>query len=60
MGLQAVALLVSAAVCVADSTPLTIINDYDDDYFRFSFGAPGHCVGESPECGHVDSIKKGV
>lgn len=43
-----------------DSAPLTIVNEYDDDLFRFSFGAPGHCVGEQPKCGDVGSIKKGV
>ena len=39
---------------VGDSTPLRIVNQYGDDtLFRFSFGAPGHCVGEQPKCGTV-------
>ena len=54
-------LLVSAAQVSADSTPLTLVNGgYDDDLFRFSFGDPGHCVGEDPKCGSVAPVKKGA
>ena len=58
--LRALILSAAATAVVSDSTPITVINDYDDDLFRFSFGNPGHCVGEKPKCGDVDSIKKGV
>jgi len=37
-----------------------VTNGYDDDLYRFSFGAPGHCVGETPKCGDVGAVKKGV
>jgi len=39
-----------------DSSPIRIVNRYDDTVFRFSFGDPGHCVGEAPKCGDVDSV----
>ena len=60
MATMALRILLLAVGIAADSTPITVINNYDDDLFRFSFGNPGHCVGEKPECGDVDSIKKGV
>ena len=46
------------SLCAADSTPISVTNMYDDDLFRFSFGAPGHCVGEQPRCGSVGVLNK--
>ena len=54
------ALVCLAAIPLANSQPMVVVNKYDDDLFRFSFGDPGHCVGEAPKCGDVDVIKKNV
>ena len=37
-----------AAIPLSNSQPMVVVNMYDDDLFRFSFGDPGHCVGEAP------------
>ena len=57
----AVFILGCLTLAAGDSTPITVLNmHYDDDFFRFSFGDPGHCVGEWPLCGDVGAIKRGV
>jgi len=58
--LMAILLASLIMLAASDSTPIRITNQYDDDLWRFSFGDPGHCVGEKPLCGDVGAVKRGA